>query len=196
MPAPIAPLVGFVLGVAFAWANADELLRSHASPIGSRSLVLVALFATLVFAPVGAYFLAFHGDWAYAYFIDTRRIPSALDLALVLLNAASIPVGFVVAASRARARRLIPLLTLAVPPALLALLFLLLTAGRLAVHASYAQYHGDFGTRPVAGSSLGYGLLWMNTLLAMGTAWTTRELRRTAEAPSRLRKRSISRGET
>jgi ABC-type uncharacterized transport system permease subunit len=179
MPAPVAPLVGFVLGVAFGWADADALARSHASPIGSRSLVVVALFATLVLAPVGAYFLAFHADWSYAYFIDTRRIPSALDLALVLVDAASVPVGFVVAASRARARRLVPLLVLAAPPALVALIATLAMASRLSIQGSYAQFHGDFGTRAVAGSSLGYGLLWMDALIALGAAWTTRELRRT-----------------
>jgi len=143
-----------------------------------RSLVLITLFATIVFAPIAAYFLAFEADWSYAYFIDTRRIPSALQLALVLVDAASVPVGFVVAASYARSRKLVPLFTLGTSPALFALACVAVAAGRLGIQASYAQFHGDFGTRPVAGSSLGYALLWMDTLLVAGAVWTTRQLQR------------------
>jgi hypothetical protein len=179
MPAPLAPLIGFALGVGFAWWAREELARSQVGAgIGSRSLVIVALFATIVFAPVGAYFLAFEADWSYAYFIDTRRIPSALQLALVLLDAASVPVGFVVAASYAKARKLVPLLVLAGPPTLVALVCVAAAAGRLGIQASYAQYHGDFGTRPVAGSSLGYALLWMDTLLVLGVVWTSRQVQK------------------
>jgi hypothetical protein len=180
VPAPLAPLIGFALGVAFAWWAREELARSQASAggIGSRSLVIVTLFATVVFAPIGSYFLAFEADWSYAYFIDTRRIPSALQLALVLLDAASVPVGFVVAASHARARKLVPLLTLGTPAALLVLIGIAAFAGRLSIQASYAQFHGDFGTRPVAGSSLGYALLWMDMLLVLGSVWTIRQVQR------------------
>jgi hypothetical protein len=183
MPAPLAPLIGFALGVAFAWWAREELARSQSGGgIGSRSLVIVTLFATAVFAPIGAYFLAFEADWSYAYFIDTRRIPSALQLALVLLDAASVPIGFVVAASYARARKLVPLFTLGTTPAIFALACMALSAGRLGIHASYAQFHGDFGTRPVAGSSLGYALLWMDAVLVTGVVWTTRHLQRLGRA--------------
>jgi len=114
MPAPFAPLLGFALGIAFAWWAREELARTSVSGgVGTRSLVIVILFATMVFAPINAYFLAFEADWSYAYFVDTRRIPSALQLALVLLDAASVPVGFVVAASPAKSRKLVALLTLA-----------------------------------------------------------------------------------
>ena len=177
MPAPLAPLIGFALGVAFAWWAREELAKAASGAgIGSRSLVIVALFAALVFAPIGAYFLAFEADWSYAYFIDTRRIPSALQLALVLVDAASVPVGFVVAASFAKNRKLVPLLILAGAPLVFCLSCLAATAGRLGIQATYAQYHGDFGTRPVSGSSLGYALLWMDSLLALGVAWTGRQV--------------------
>jgi hypothetical protein len=186
MPAPLAPLIGFALGVAFAWWARDELARSQSvAGLGSRSLIVVTLFASIVFAPIGAYFLAFEADWSYAYFIDTRRIPSALQLALVLVDAASVPVGFVVAASYARARKLVPVLTLGAAPAILVLACIALAAGRFGIQASYAQFHGDFGTRPIAGSSLGYALLWMDALLVLGVVWTTRQVQRLAR-PSRL----------
>jgi hypothetical protein len=179
MPAPLAPLVGFALGVVFAWWAREELARSQLSAgIGSRSLVIVSLFATLVFAPIGSYFLAFEADWSYAYFIDTRRIPSALQLALALLDAASVPVGFVVAASYARARKLVAVLTLGTPPVLLGLIGIAAFAGRLSIQASYAQFHGDFGTRPVAGSPLGYALLWMDSLLVVASIWTIHQVQR------------------
>ena len=183
MPAPFAPLLGFALGIAFAWWAREELARTSVSGgVGTRSLVIVILFATMVFAPINAYFLAFEADWSYAYFVDTRRIPSALQLALVLLDAASVPVGFVVAASPAKSRKLVALLTLAAPPIAIAFVGLLAAASRLAIQASYAQYHGDFGTRSIAGSSLGYALLWMDTLLFLGVAWTSRQVQRLGRA--------------
>jgi hypothetical protein len=192
MPAPLAPLIGFALGVAFAWWAREELARSQAAAgIGSRSLVIVTLFATVVFAPIGAYFLAFEADWSYAYFIDTRRIPSALQLALVLLDAASVPVGFVIAVAFAKTRKLVPLLTLGIPPVALVLLCIAATAGRLGIQASYAQFHGDFGTRPIAGSSLGYALLWMDTLLVLGAVWTSRHVQKLVRSSSQVRIPSI-----
>jgi hypothetical protein len=183
MPAPLAPFIGFALGVAFAWCARDELARSQsAAGIGSRSLVIVTLFATIVFAPIAGYFLAFEADWSYAYLIDTRRIPSALELALVLVDAASVPIGFAVAASYARGRRLAPVLTLGTSPALFVAACIALAAGRFGVQATYTQFHGDFGTRPASGSSLGHALLWMDALLVLGAVWTARQVQKLARA--------------
>jgi hypothetical protein len=179
MPAPLAPLVGFVLGVVFAWWGSEELARSQSgSPIFSRSLVVATLFAALVYTPVAGYFLAFETDWSFAYWVDARRIPSAIQLTLMLLDAVSVPLGFIAAASSAGKRHLGALLVLGTPPTVVVLACLLRAAARLSVHASYAQFHGDFGTRPIAGSSLGHALLWMDTVLALGIAWTSREIRR------------------
>lgn len=180
MPAPVAPLVGFSLGVAFAWAAADELGRAGGYSI-SRSLVVVTLFSLLVFAPVSAYFLAFAPDWAYAYLVDSQRLPSAVDLGLVLVDAASVPAGFALAARLAGTHKLGQLVQLAAVPALLVAVFLLALLPRLTVHASYAQYHGDFGVRSVAGSPLGYALLWMSAVLLAAVLWTARALRRISQ---------------
>jgi hypothetical protein len=46
------------------------------------------------------------------------------------------------------------------------------------VRASYAQYHGDFGTEPVAGSPLGVSLLWVLAVVTLASAYTGRVLRR------------------
>jgi hypothetical protein len=178
MPAPLAPIVGLLFGVLFAWSAREEIARAQGAPwVGWRTLALVALFSVLVFAPACAYFLAFESDWSYAYYVDTRRIPSALELALVLVDAASVPLGFLIGIAPVRTRRLLPVRRVVVPAAFLVLGSVLFAASRLKVQASYAQFHGDFGTRPVAGGSLGYALLWMDSLLFFGCVFTMQKLR-------------------
>jgi hypothetical protein len=176
MPAPIGPLIGFVLGIGFAWAASEELSRAGA-PIATRSLALVVLFGLVVFAPTAGFFLAFAPDWAYAYLVDSQRLPAAATIGVVLADAASVPAGFLVAARWSAARRLGPLFRIGMVPALVASAFVLAVLPRLSVQATYAQFHGDFGTRSVSGSLLGYALLWMLTVLAAAVAWTLRSLR-------------------
>lgn len=177
MPAFIAPLLGLVLGAVFAWASADELSTDPTSVLGTRSLVVATLFSILVFAPAAGYFVAFDGDWAFAYLINTKRVPSAAVLAFVLIDAISVPVGFVIAAPHARRRHLRNLLSLGALPTFVSVLFVMIFARRLSTSASYAQYHGGFGTQSVAGTPLGYALVWMNGVLALAVALTIRHLR-------------------
>lgn len=178
MPAPLAPIVGLVFGVIFAWSAREEISRAQGAPwVGFRTLALVALFSVLVFAPTCAYFLAFEPDWSYAYYVDTRRIPSALELALVLVDAASVPLGFLLGIAPVRSRRLLPVLRVILPATLIVLGCVFFGANRLKVQASYAQFHGDFGTRPIAGGSLGYALLWMDSILFFGLGFTMQKLR-------------------
>jgi hypothetical protein len=49
---------------------------------------------------------------------------------------------------------------------------------RFAVQGSYAQYHGDFGTQPLAGSSLGYAILLLGFWLTAGLGFAVWNLRR------------------
>jgi hypothetical protein len=49
---------------------------------------------------------------------------------------------------------------------------------RLSVRATYAQFHGDFGTEPVAGTPLGWALLWVALVLSASTAYVVHVLRR------------------
>lgn len=183
MPAPTAPLIGFLLGVAFAWAAADDLARAGSAI--SRSLVVVSLFGLMVFAPTAAYFLAFAPDWSWAYLVDSQRLPGTLDLSLVLLDAASVPAGFVAAARYAKAGRTGPLLRLAMLPAVALAAFLLVAFRRLGVEATFTQFHGDFGVRSVSGGPLGYALLWMALVMGGAVAWTGAWLRRAARASRR-----------
>jgi hypothetical protein len=70
-------------------------------------------------------------------------------------------------------------------PGALALGLILAALPRLGVHASYAQYHGDFGTRPVSGSPLGFAVLSMTLILLAGACVTVIWLRRSSRAAHR-----------
>ncbi|WP_437679872.1 hypothetical protein [Sorangium sp. So ce131] len=192
MPAFVAPLVGLALGALLAWFSAAAPHRPGAlraaeprlTP-GSRGrpLALAALFGGLVFAPVCAYFLIFAPDWSFAYLVDTRRIPSAVDLLLLLVDAGSVPAGFALqglvaaAGTRPTAQRSIrALAVLAGVPLAAAAIAVLALSRRLALDGTYRQVEGDFGVHPVAGGPLGYALLWMYTMLAAGFAVTVSAL--------------------
>lgn len=176
----VPPLLGLTLGVVFAWASAEELQRTSGAATSSRSLLLVALYGLLVHGPIAAYFVAYNPDWAYGFLVNTARLPSVVDSAVVLCAVAAPPVGFVVAARRAAERRIGLLLQLGAVPAALAAVVVLVAAPRLAVQATYTQYHGDFGVEPIAGSRLGLSLAWMAAVLAGAVGWTSFCLRRFA----------------
>jgi len=76
-------------------------------------------------------------------------------------------------------------LRVAALPILLCATFVVAAFPQLGVHATYAQYHGDFGTQSVAGSTLGYSLLWMDGILLLGAGFTARALRRLASPGKR-----------
>jgi hypothetical protein len=180
MPALVGPLLAFVLGVALAW-----LCRAHDDDrLVSPRTTIVALFAALVFAPVAAYFLVFSGDWAFSYLLDSRSIPSALELCLVMLDAGLVLVGFIAArhATHRRAER--TLLALALTPGVLIVALLFAFFPRLRVEGTYHQVKSAFGTQPVAGGPLGYAILWMDGLLAAGFALTVRALTGHRRAPT------------
>lgn len=200
VPAFVAPLIGFALGALLAWFSAaaprlpaplraGEPRKSLATR--GRPLVLVALFAGLIFTPVCAYFLVFAPDWSFAYLIDSRHVPSAVDLLLLLLDAASVPAGFVAMHAAATAggsptvqRSARAVAALAGAPLAIAVIALLALSRRLALDGTYRQVAGDFGVQPVAGGPLGYALLWMHTMLAAGFAVTVRALLRGDAAPA------------
>jgi len=185
MPAFIAPLLGFVLGIVFAWSALDEIASEPSSVLGSRSLIVTALFGALIFAPAAGYFAVFDTDWAFAYLVNARHVPSAVVLGLIILDAIAVPAGFLIAAPHARRRRLGPTLALAGVPSAIALVAMLALSRRLGVSGSYEQFHGDFGTRSVAGTELGYALVWVNGVLALAISLTVRELRRLSVAARR-----------
>jgi hypothetical protein len=179
MPLPFAPLIGLALGAVFAWVAAQELSRTEGPIIASRSFAIVAAFALLVWVPVLGYFVAFHGDWSYLYLVSWRRVPSAIDLGLVLAAALAVVAGFAVSVEPIRKRRFAPVVGVIVAPGTLVIAGLTLAARRLAVSGTYAQFHGDFGTEPIGSSPLGKGVLFMGAVLVAAVAWTALSLVRT-----------------
>ena len=90
VPIAFAPLFGLALGAALAWIAAAELARDDGPVVASRSFAIVGAFTGFVWLPVVGYFAAFHGDWSYLYVVPWRRVPSAIDLGLVLLAGAAV----------------------------------------------------------------------------------------------------------
>jgi hypothetical protein len=178
MPIVFAQLVGFVLGAALAWVAAPDLALNEGPIVASRPFAVVVAFAIFVWLPVVGYFAAFHGDWSYLYVVASRRVPSAVDLGLVLLAVAAVVGGFWLAVGPVRRRRFCLLVALMALPGGIATAALPFVARRLAVSATYSQFHGDFGTEPIGASTLGKGVLLMGILLAAAIAWTVRALMR------------------
>jgi hypothetical protein len=178
MPIPFAPLFGLALGAVLAWLAGPELARVDGPVVASRPFAVVAAFAGLVWLPAVGYFVAFHGDWSYLYVLPWQRVPSAIDLGLVLLAGAAVVGGFWAAVGSVKKRRSGPVLAMVVAPAFLAVAGLTLAARRLAVSGSYAQFHGEFGTEPIGASTLGKGVVLMGVVIAMAIAWTVRALLR------------------
>jgi hypothetical protein len=174
-----APLIGFTLGVLFAWLARDDIARGSPGSLSSRSLSIVALYTFFVFAPACACFVVLEPDWAGAYLFDggRARLFSVLG---TLLSLSSVPLGFVAAARATRARRVSEVVRLGAVSGLSALALTLALFPRLTVRASYSQYHGDFGTEPLAGSPLGMSLFWVLAVVTLAAAYTGRALRRLA----------------
>jgi hypothetical protein len=180
MPLPLGLLLGWVIGLGFAWAAREERTDEPASAghlLFSRPFSVAAAFASLVYAPILGYFAAFHGDWSYLYLVPWHRVPSAVDLILVLAATATVPAGFAVGYGPSRAGRRSLVMRLGSGPAAVALVLGAVCARRLAVSASYAQYHGAFGTEPITQAALGRGVLLSAIALGAGIAWSVRALR-------------------
>jgi hypothetical protein len=180
MPIPFAPLLGFALGALLAWVAGPELGRDDGPIALSRPFAVVGAFAAFLWLPIVGYFVAFHGDWSYLYLVSWRRVPSAIDLGLVLLSGVAVPGAFWLAVRPVRKRRLGPIVVMVVAPGAIALVGVALTIHRLAVSGTYAQFHGEFGTEPIGASVLGKGVLLMGAVLTLGLAWTVRALVRMA----------------
>lgn len=177
MPVPVALPFGLSLGVVFAWAARRELRRA-ATRESSRGLSVAILFAVCVFSPISAYFLAFEPDWCLAYLVDTAQASAALVPALLLLQLASVPLGFLLGNLFLRRGGESSLLRALAACVVLTLGSLMLGLRRFAVQGSYAQFHGDFGTQPLAGSSLGYAVLLLGFWLTVGLGFALWNLQR------------------
>lgn len=172
-----APFAGFALGALFAWLSRDDLVRGAPAMLAVRSLVIVTAYALFVFGPAAGYFLVFEPAWASAYLLDAESHARAFDVLLAVLAPASVIAGFVAAGHGLRQHRSAAALRLGAPSALVALALTLLLFPRLSVQATYAQYHGDFGTRAVAGTPLGWALVWFGSVVLFGTLYVASALK-------------------
>src|SRR4051812_23923724 len=105
MPLPFAFPLGLLLGMTLAWLARAELARSEVPLLLARPFLIALGLGALVYGPVVGYFAAWHGDWAYLYLTPSSRVPSALDLCLVLLAALQVPLGFEITTPWAIAKR-------------------------------------------------------------------------------------------
>ena len=177
MPLPFALPVGLLLGMTLAWVARAELARSEVSLVLARPFLVALGLGAIVFAPVVGYFAALHGDWAYLYLVRWSRVPSAVDLFLVLVAALQVPLGFAIATPWAIAKRGTRVLQITAALATLLVIACAFFARRLSVSASFAQYHGGFGAVPLGQCPLGRGILLSWVALALGYAWSLQVLR-------------------
>jgi len=178
MPLPLAFPICLLVGMSLAWIARVELSRSEVPLVFARPFLVTVALAAFVVAPVLGYFAALHGDWAYLYLVRASRVPSALDLVLVVLAAALVPLGFALATPWAVAKRGPLLLKVGAVVGVSLVIVAALASRRLSVSASFAQYHGAFGSVPVGKSTLGRGVLLSWIALAAGYAWSMHVMRR------------------
>jgi hypothetical protein len=170
LPLPTQLLLTFASGVLAALAARSDLRGSPKPAFVSRAFYAYLLYVGLVMVPVSLYFYIFHGDWFLLYLADTARVPSALALVGVLLEAALGAVGFLLGASLVRTQR-DQWAGAAIGATLsLALGMLPVVRGRLLVVGSYRQFHGDFGLDPYGGALL-QGTLVMSLWMVLGLAF-------------------------
>ena len=177
MPLLLAIPVGLILGMTLAWMARAELARSEVSLLLTRPFLVALGLGGVVLAPVTGYFAALHGDWAYLYLVPWTRVPSALDLFLVILAALQVPLGLAVATPWAIAKRGTRLLQVGAAIATVLVIVCAVFARRLSVSASFSQYHGGFGGVPIGRSPLGRGLLLSWVALALAYGWSAHALR-------------------
>jgi hypothetical protein len=177
MPLPFAIPVGLLLGMTLAWVARAELARSEVALLLARPFLVAVAFGAIVFAPVVGYFAALHGDWSYLYLVSWSRVPSAVDLFLVIVAAAALPLGFAIAAPWAIAKRGPRVLKVTAGVGGALVVACAVFARRLAVSASFAQFHGGFGGVAIGRSPLGRGILLSWVALALAYAWSLHALR-------------------
>lgn len=178
MPLFFAPLVAVLFGLLLAYYGRAELALADRTALGTRAFSVSLSFTTLVFLPALGYFAAFHGDWAYLYLLPQAKVPSAVDLTVVLLSAALVPATVAYAARALAEKRTSQLVRLAGGLLAAVAILVALSYGRLSVSASHAQFRGGFGVVPIGASPLGRGVLLAWVALGAASAWARGALRR------------------
>jgi hypothetical protein len=177
MPLPLAIPAFLLVGMSLAWIGRSELARSEVPLVLARPFLVALGLGGLVFGPVEGYLAALHGDWAYLYLVPWNRIPSAVDLLVVVVAAAQVPLGFAIASPWAVAKRGASLFNVCAALGLVLLVVCAAASRRVVVSATYVQFHEGFGTTPIGRSSLGRGVLSSWIAIAAAYAWAAHALR-------------------
>ena len=172
VPIPLAIFCGILLGLTFARVTRHALAKGSEGPHASPAFALVSAFGLLILAPVAGMSVAMSPDWALCYIVDSQRAPIISETLSVMLATLSVPISFLWGATLAGRRHLGLVTRHIAATACVTLLLCALLWKRMSVQATYTQFHGDFGVQPVAGSNLGYAILWMLILLCLATTWT------------------------
>jgi hypothetical protein len=180
VPILLAPFVALILGAVHGFATmasqgADAGPRGWWQGNGPRARL--ALFGLLTFLPIHAFFLMRYGDWSYAYLGPSSRVPSALELLLLVFVTGLLLVGHELLV-RARATQRGPLLRGICGAGLGVMLLLVVVLGRRwGTLGTYAQYKGAFGLRPAFPSGFGIVVLSAWTFAGVAFHWLLRETR-------------------
>jgi hypothetical protein len=167
MPFPTVVGIAFASGIAAALASRVELKVSPRPAMLTRSFIAYMIFVAIVLVPISAYFFVFHGDWFLLYYIDVRRVPSAIALVAFVAEAGVGALGFGLGAALVRSQRD----GIAIAALLLAVVasgvIVVIEPDRLMRVGSYVQYHRNFGLSDYGGPLL-QGTIAMAVLLLLG----------------------------
>ncbi len=167
VPVAIGPFVGFAVGAALAWWWRREAPREDDRILRQR-LLISALLGSLVVAPACAYFMVFAGDWSLFYLADSRTVPSALLLLVLVADAAAVPLGLYAGLHAARRHASRVVVGLAAAPMAIVIAILAAFVHPLRVDGTFQQVSAGFGTRPVAGGPLGAAVAWAWVMIGLG----------------------------
>jgi hypothetical protein len=175
VPVATLPLLSFVVGLLLAWSA-----RARSSSRAMHGGWLVVAYTLLLHAPACATLLALNPDWSSSYATSPGRWQTAVVLCSSLASAGAVPLGYLLGGHRSRNR-------LSTPATWGALALLLVAANSLLFiepltrDASYVEYQNDFGVHGLAGSALGYSLIWAVVALGGALLFTHTHLRRLAQ---------------
>lgn len=133
---------------------------------------MVTAYGVLVLGPVSGICTAIAPDWALSYLVDSQRSPAMLETLCVVTAMLSAPSGYLWGAALTARRRQNSLSRHIAGGTVIAVLLCIALWKRITIQATYAQFHGDFGLRPLDGSDLGYVILWMLLVWGLASAWT------------------------
>lgn len=185
VPVWLGAFVGVLLGAGVSWwiragepppdPLGDPRERPWLDPLIARWL----LFGGLVWAPVCAYPILFHADWAYAYVVDSRAVPSALELVLMISDAAAPAAG-----AWAVGRKSLRFWSIAVPTACVALVLIVL-GPRWLTYGTWNEVRARLGAVPVWRSPIALGSVWMTALTGIALVRLVRSARIDGRPPLR-----------